>query len=456
MTDWTPQTKANGKPRYIAIADAIEQDIKDGVLTPGTRLPPQRRLAEHMGIDFTTVSRGYSEAQSRGLVKSHVGRGTFIAEPVEASAGPDPLRLADEDLSMNLPPEPTDPALIANMRGGLDYVSANLMQLLRYQSSTGSDKDKDAASTWLSLRGMIPTSARLVISPGAHSTICAILTILTQPGDTVLCEQITYPGFRNIASRRGLNLIGIEMDDDGILPDALEAAIQRHGPKALYLNPTLQNPTTLTIPTDRRLAISEVLNRHGLHLIEDDAYGFIPARPPAPIAVSAPDLTWHIGGLAKCIGAGLRLAYTVAPNGKQAYSLGQALKVQAVMASPITTALATRWIEDGTADQIRRFIRSETSARQAIAREALDGCTFIGAENAFNIWLTLPKGIGRADIVARMAGRPVGIMPSDAFSVGITPGEQLRLCLGGSLTRDALRANLYFLANSIQHNAFMG
>ncbi len=456
MIDWTPRTEASGKPRYIAIADAIEQDIRSGILSPGTRLPPQRQLAKRLGIDFTTVSRGYTEAQSRGLVTSHVGRGTFIAKPAEADAGPDPLRLADEDLSMNLPPEPNDPGLIANMRGGLDYVSANLLQLLRYQSSNGLDKDKAAASTWLSLRGMVPSSTRLVISPGAHSTICAILTLLTEPGDTVLCEQITYPGFRNIASRRGLNLIGIEMDRDGVLPDALEAAIARHGPKLLYLNPTLQNPTTLTIPTDRRLALSEVLNRHGLPLIEDDAYGFIPARAPAPIAVSAPDLTWHIGGLAKCIGAGLRLAYTVAPSGKLAYSLGQALKVQAVMASPITTALATQWIEDGTADQIRRFIRSETSARQAIAREVLEGFDFQGAENAFNLWISLPEGIGRADVVARMAGRPIGIMPSDAFTVGITPGEKVRLCLGGSLSREALRANLYYLVNSLQHSAFLG
>ena len=456
MTDWTPRAETSGKPRYIAIADAIEKDVRDGRLSPGTRLPPQRMLAKQLGIDFTTVSRGYSEAQSRGLVTSHVGRGTFISKPTEAPNGPDPLRLADEDLSMNLPPEPTDPGLIANMRAGLDYVSANLLQLLRYQSSTGSDKDKAAASTWLSLRGMIPSSARLVISPGAHSTICAILTILTEPGDTILCEQITYPGFRNIASRRGLNLVGIEMDKDGILPDALADAIRTHGPKALYLNPTLQNPTTLTIPTERRLAISEVLNKHGLQLIEDDAYGFIPAKAPAPIAVSAPDLTWHIGGLAKCIGAGLRLAYTVAPNGKQAYSLGQTLKVQAVMPSPITTALATQWIEDGTADQIRRFIRSETSARQAIAREVLEGFDFRGAENAFNVWLSLPEGVGRADVVARMAGRPIGIMPSDAFSVGIAPGDEVRLCLGGSLSREALRANLYFLVNSLQHSAFLG
>ena len=113
--------------------------------------------------------------------------------------------------------------------------------------------------------------------------------------------------------------------------------------------------------------MAEVLRRHALTLIEDDAYGFIPAKAPAPIALSAPELTWHIGGLAKCIGAGLRLAYTVAPTAKCAFRLAQAIWALAVMPSPLSTALVTQWIEDGTADRIRRFIRAESAARQAIA-----------------------------------------------------------------------------------------
>ncbi len=456
MTDWLPDPAANGKPRYMAIADAIERDVNEGVLVAGTRLPPQRQLAKHLGVDFTTVSRGYTEAQSRGLVQSQVGRGTFVAQRDMPGGAPDPMRPKDQDLSMNLPPEPTNPALIARMRDGLAYVSDNLMDLLRYQSPTGSERDKLAAAMWLAQRGLVPGMERIVVTPGAHSAITAILKILARPGDAVLCERITYPGFRNIAADRGLTVAGIPMDADGILPDALEAAIVRHRPKALYLNPTLQNPTTLTIPAARRLEIADILVRHGLPLIEDDAYGFVPARSPDPIAVCAPDLTWHIGGLAKCIGAGLRLAYTVAPDTGQAYTLGQALKVQTVMASPLTAALATRWIEDGTADQIRRFVRSETAARQAIAAKVFGGLSFRGADNAFNVWLPLPRGVGRADLVARMAGRPVGLMPSDAFTVDAVPDETVRVCLGGSLSRDALRANLDLLANSIRHHAFMG
>jgi DNA-binding transcriptional MocR family regulator len=456
MIDWIPTLAADGKPLYLAITEALATDIRKGTLSEGDRLPPQRRLAAGLGIDFTTVSRAYAEAQARGLVESHVGRGTFVAKSTVPDLSPDPLRSLEEDLSMNMPPEPTDAGLIERMRGGLDYVSANLISLLRYQSATGSEKDKVAASSWLSMRGMVPRLDRIAVTPGAHPTMLAILSLLAEVGDTVLCEEITYPGIRNIAARMRLGLQGVKIDRDGILPDALEAAIKAHRPRALYLNPTLQNPTTLTMPTARRLEIANILNHYGLPLIEDDAYGFIPAKAPAPMAVSAPDLTWHIGGLAKCIGAGLRLAFTVAPSGKDAYALGQALRAISVMPSPIPLALTTRWIEDGTADQIRRFIRQESALRQKIAAEALEGFDFSAAENAFNIWLRLPKGTSRGDLIARMAGRHIGITPSDAFTIHGPADEHVRICLGGSITREALQSGLLFLSHAMEPDSYMG
>ncbi|MCA1288605.1 GntR family transcriptional regulator, partial [Salipiger bermudensis] len=122
MTDWTPDTLDSGKPRYQAIADAIAGDIRSGKLEDGMRLPPQRRLAAALGIDFTTVSRAYAEAQARGHVESHVGRGTFVKGRVVTDR-PDPSRSAEADLSMNMPPEPQDPELRRRMQEGLGYVS---------------------------------------------------------------------------------------------------------------------------------------------------------------------------------------------------------------------------------------------------------------------------------------------------------------------------------------------
>ncbi len=458
MLTWSPELAPNGQPRYIEIADAIARDIRSGILVPGGRLPPQRWLAGQLGLDFTTVSRGYAEARSRGLVESHVGRGSFVR--AEAALAPvpaaDPRRASEQDLAMNLPPEPDDPDLLAAMRDGLVTVAANLVPLLRYQSPTGAEQDRAAALGWFARRGLVPSLDRVAITPGAQVAMTAILSTLAAPGDAVLCEAVTYPGLRSIAARLRLDLVGLPEDEGGILPDALEATIRARRPKALFLNPTLRNPTTHTIPADRRAEIAAVLVRHGLALIEDDAYGFVPPDPPAPIATLAPELTWHIGGLAKCLGAGLRLAWTVAPDSLGAYRLGQSVRTLAVMPSPVTAALATRWIEDGTADRIRDFLRAETTARQALAAEVLAGFSFRSAPCAFNLWFRLPDGVGRAELMGRMAGRGIGLMPSDAFTIAGPPGEYLRVGLGGALSRDRLREGLLFMANTLSGQGWLG
>ena len=446
MRDWTPTLRRDGAARYLQLADAIAEGINAGTLRDGSRLPPQRVLADRLGIDFTTVSRGYAEAKARGLVDSHVGRGTFVVGRKPVPAEQELRRHADVDLTMNLPPEPSDPALLSRMEAGLQTVSANLIDLLRYQSSIGGQIDKEAASIWLSLRGLVPSLDRIAVTPGAHPTILAILMGLTQPGDVVLCEGITYAGVRGICARLGLRLIGLPGDAEGIDPQALDAAIRAHRPKALYLNPILNNPTTRTMSLARRQAVADVTLDHHLPLIEDDAYGFIPPHPPAPLASFAPNLVWHIGGLAKCIGAGLRLAYTVAPTSHAARDLAHQLKVISVMPSPLMMALATRWITDGTADGIRRFIREETQARQGIAAQLLAPFAYEAAPHAFNVWLHLPEGATRADIIGRMAGTGLGMMPSDAFTVLGQPAESIRVCLGSQITRGQLRDAVGLLA----------
>lgn len=456
MSNWKPMSSENGSPHYVAIADAIARDLERGTLRPGDRLPPQRKLAEALGIDFTTVSRGYSEAQKRGLVESHVGRGTFVSAKWTQPSGADPARFRDEDLTMNTPPELRDERLVRRMRGGLDYVGANMVPLLRYQPPAGSERDRTVALGWLSRRGVNPALDCVAVTPGAHATILAILTILAEPGDTILCEAVSYPGLRTIAARLRLNLLGLPMDEEGIDPDALDRAIKEHGPKALYLTPTLHNPTTLTVPTSRRRQIAAVVRAHGLHVVEDDAYGFVPPDAPAALASHAPDITWYIGGLSKCLGGGLRLAYTIAPSNRCALSLGHALRSTAVMASPISSALATRWIEDGTAHEINQYIRTESAARQAIADEMLSGLEYQSAPNAFNVWLRLPEGAGRADLMGRMTGRHIGIMPSDAFTVLGKADERVRVCLGGSITRDELRKGLLFMTDCLHPNAWVG
>jgi DNA-binding transcriptional MocR family regulator len=363
---------------------------------------------------------------------------------------PDPRRASPVDFSMNLPPEPDDPELVARMREGVSAVAADLIPLLRYQGFGGSGMDREAAAAWLSRRGLAPPQERVFVTPGAHPALLAIFGLLAKPGETVLSESITYPGMRSVAAQLRLTLAGLPMDADGILPEAFAEACERLRPKALYLNPTLQNPLTLTVPERRRQEICAVARKYRVPVVEDDAYGFIPVHAPPPLAALAPDLTWHIGGLAKSIGAGLRLAYVVAPDTKAVWPFVSAMRASTVMASPLTLALATRWIEDGTADAVLRFVRTEAAARQRMVAAALPDGSYRADPISFNIWLPLENGWTRSTFGSHMRNAGIGVVASDAFCVEGPAPEAVRVCLGGPIAREALKGALDFMAHALE------
>jgi len=444
---WTPDLRRWGKPHYLAIVEALAEDIRIGRLAVGTRLPPQRALAEALDLNFTTVARGYVEAHRRGLVEGRVGQGTFVLDPARPARPEARHPRGPVDVTMNLPPEPSDPALLARMREGLVAVSGDLPNLLRYQGFGGTERDKEAAIRWLAGRGVPAPRDRLLICPGAHSALAAILAHVARPGDTICAEALTYPGVRALAAHLGLRLVGLPMDRHGIDPDAFAATCTRVAPRAIYLNPLLQNPTTTTVPRARREAIVAVARRYAVAIVEDDAYARICPAPPASFAVLAPEITYYVAGLAKCVGAGLRLAFLVAPSARAALPLGAALRASTVMASPITTALATRWIEDGTADAILHFIREESRARQTIAAALLPPESVTADPHGFHIWLTLPDGWTRSAFASQGRSAGLGVVGSDAFCVAGQPPEAVRLCLGGPATRSEIGRSLDMLAH---------
>lgn len=454
--DWLPDLTQSDKPRYLAIADRIAADIAGGALSAGDRLPPQRRLAESLAVDFTTVARGYVEAQRRGLVESRVGQGTFVKAVPTKAVAPDrdsiPRVSAPElvDLSMTLPPEPDDPALVARLRQGMVEISERLVSLLRYQPLGGSPADKAAAGLWLGRRGLMPAPEQVFVVPGANAALLAMLSNLAKPGDVVLCEALTYPGIRSISAQLGLPLTGLAMDGEGLDPEAFAEACGRLKPKALYLNPVLQNPTAITMPERRRGEIAAIARRHGVAIIEDDAYGFVPPDAPAPFAALAPELTWHIAGLSKCLGAGLRLAYVVVPDLRSGWPFAAALRASSIMASPLTAALATHWIEDGSADALLAFVRAETEARQRLAAEILPAGSSRADPLSFNLWLELPQLWTRAAFVGQMQATGIGIVASDAFAAKGPAPEAARICLGGPIGRKALGDALAFMAHALE------
>jgi len=242
------------------------------------------------------------------------------------------------------------------------------------------------------------------------------------------------------------------MDDDGVDADAFAEACRLHAPKLLYLNPTLLNPTTHTIPTARRMAIVDVARRFGVPIVEDDPYGLLPQNGPPAFAALAPDMTWHISGLAKCLGAGLRVAYVVVPDVRAGWSFAAAARTATVMASPITTALATRWISDGTADALLAFVRRESAERQRLCDEILPGVALRTDPAGFHFWLTLPEPWTRSAFVGHMRATGLGVVASDAFATTGTAPEAVRVCLGGPVDRAKMRGALEFMSHALSES----
>jgi DNA-binding transcriptional MocR family regulator len=449
MAEWAPLLSRLGKPRYLAIADAIAEDIRNGRLAPSDRLPPQRKLARRLDIDFTTVARGYIEAQKRGLIESRVGQGTFVRAPAKRRHGPVARHPEIVDLSMNLPPEPDDAELLDRMQDGLEAIGRDLVYLMRYQGFGGVQADKEAAVQWLRHRTLTPPQDRLFIAPGAHPALLGIFGLLAKAGDVVVSESLTYPGARSIAAQLGLRHVGVPMDDEGIDAGAFADICQRLSPRALYLNPTLLNPTTHTVSLGRRHDIVAIARRFGVVIIEDDPYGFLPVDGPPPFAALAPEITWHVAGLAKCLGAGLRIAYVVAPDVRSGWLFASSVRTATVMASPVTIALATRWITDGTADALLAAVRRESMERQRLVTAILPRKMYRADPVGFHLWLSLPEPWTRSAFVGHTRSTGVSVVASDAFITEGAPPEAVRVCLGGPADRGAVRSALEFMAHAL-------
>jgi DNA-binding transcriptional MocR family regulator len=454
VAQWAPSINKAAGPIYLAIADALAADIQSGRLAAGARLPPQRVLAETLAIDFTTVSRAYAEARKRGLVDGKVGQGTYVRARRAALPGVAAAGLID--MSMNLPPRFDDPELVSRMWDGIAGLkeTEGLDLLLRYQEVGGARRDRAAGAGWLGLRLGAVAPERVLICAGAQGALLAIAGTLAAPGDTICTEALTYPGFLSLAARLRLRLAPIAMDAEGLDTDAFEAVCRERRPKALYCNPTIHNPTTATWTLSRRKAVIAIARRYQVPIIEDDAYGALPVAPIPPLARLAPDLVYHVAGLAKCLSPALRIAYLVVPDGRLAAQLSGALRATASMASPLTAAIATRWIEDGTADLVLAAIREETRLRQVMAVGILPRTVAEADPEGFHIWLRLTPPWTRGEFAARLRSVGIGVVASDAFACAAPP-EAVRLGLGAAGNREELRQSLQIVSDLLHQSPAM-
>lgn len=280
--------------------------------SPKTKLPPQRELADFLDVNLSTITRAFKLCETKGLIYAAVGSGTYVS-PNAALPNPDTQEEAEYiDLGPIKPYYQFNSIVADTARAILQGPKSE--KLFEFSFTLGTAHHKQVAQKWLAEFQINAAMEDIILTSGTQNALAIALLSLFRAGDKIATDTYTYSNFITLAKQLNIQLIPIEADGQGMLPDALEKQRKLHEIKGIYLMPSCTNPTGITMPSERRKAISQIISSQDMVLIEDDTYGFIADDKIPPMATMIPAHTIYLHGISKSLSAGLRIAYLVFPH----------------------------------------------------------------------------------------------------------------------------------------------
>lgn len=424
QSPWTPRLaniEANAAERLVL---ALADDIIEGRLAGGDRLPAHRDLARKLGIGLGTVTKAYAVLERRGLTRSVKGRGTFVA--IDHARNDRQI-----DLSSNTPPAALSARLLARTLTRIARkIDADHFNL--YAPPGGHLEHRRVFAHWLEKLGVRVDPLHLVLTSSARQALSLAFDLACGRRGLLLTERITYPGAIALARRKTYRMQGVEIDAQGMVPEALSDALSGTAStdsKAVYLTPTLHNPTTATMGVERRQAIADICRRAGAWLIEDGVYAASDPTLP-PLAALAPELSFHVNGLSKSLGPGLQVGMLTLPPGL--YHAAEDLLQDMPMApSALSCMVVEQWLTTGIIPSIQGDLRHEARRRCNLAVSLLGTSNLVSHPDAYHVWLPMQRD--DADWFASTA-EAIGIKLTPRHTMMVDPEDRasgIRLCLGG-------------------------
>ena len=443
--------QGSGKPRYQAIADEMTQLVMNGQIPIGERLPPQRKLARSLGVTAGTVSHAYAILEQRGLASARVGDGTYVRAPegAQAPAG-GAAGNALVDMAHNIALPTGDAQALADALRSIAADAAVLQQLVAYQSETGHPRHREVGAQWLRRFGTRADASRVMVTHGAQHGLACVLRTLARPGDAVLTENLSYPGLQSLARLMRLQLVGVDMDEQGLLPDALEQSVRAMGARILFCTPSLHNPTNALMSEGRRESIARVARRHNLLVIEDAVYAAALAAPPPALSTWLPEHSFLLSSFSKVMAPGLRVGYIeAAPQWLTKFAAS--MRSDCWMVAPLMPEIATRWLESGVSESLIAAQRSRIAERLALVHTLLTGLDYRCHPESALVWLPLPEPWQAAELAAAARQAGVLVRTPDHFAVGrATPPNAVRISLNAAANDAQVAQGLSTLASILQ------
>jgi len=365
---------------------------------------------------------------------------------------------------------------IVSLAGGMPYVTALPLDAvgelagqlitdrgavtLQYGSGQGDPGLREGICEVMALEGIHANPDEVVVTVGSQQALDLLTRIFIDPGDVILAEAPSYVGALTIFASYQADVVHVPMDDDGLVPEALEETITRLAAagkrvKFLYSVPTFHNPGAVTLTSDRRARVLDICQRAGLLLIEDNPYGLLgfDGEPHRAMRADSADGVVYLGSFSKTIAPGLRVGWALAPH-----AIRDKLVLAAESAVLCHSSLSQLVVREYLAtqpwqQQIKLYCELYAERRDAMlgALEASmpEGCRWTRPGGGFYVWLKLPSGLDAGSMLPRAITDRVAYVPGTGFYADGSGAEYMRLsyCYPEP---DRIREGVRRLAGTIQ------
>ncbi|KAB2334445.1 PLP-dependent aminotransferase family protein [Cytobacillus depressus] len=442
---WKPDKKSLNSPLYLSIASLLEYDILNGYLKPNTKLPPQRELADYLDINLSTITRAFKICEMKNLIYAVTGSGTFVA-PNAGKA----IFIVDSETNKNFIEmsvvKPLDFFNVFVAEAIKSIAEKNYLEkLLDYGQPLGIPYHRMAAKQWLQRFNMDVNVENISITSGVQNSFTLILISLFQPGDKIAVDSYTYPNFIELANMLNIQLVPIGGDVLGMLPDQLDFVCRKTNLQGIYLNPSCNNPTAVTMDINRRKDIAEVIKRHRLILMEDDTYSFLVPQDYLPVSHYVPEQFVYMHGISKSISSGMRVGFIAFAN-EFTDKITRGIFNINVKTSALNAEVITELINTGVADKIISQKKEVAKERNLIYQK------FFKVDNpnenplSFFRWLPLAHKYHPQQFEQEVFAQGIRVYHSYRFFVRQEePTQFIRISLTSALNSEELNRGLSIL-----------
>jgi len=405
-----------------------------------------------LGLNRTTVSAAYELLESEGLIKGHVGRGSFVQGPGASGNGLRwPELLAEYDAALPALPASVEISFAtsrpAELLFPLDEFRAVCDEVMR-SDELGAILQLGVPNGYAPLRahllqeaqhaGVARPSDDITITSGCQQALDLIQRVLTKPGDVVMAEDPVYPGLAQVFTRGRARLTGIPVGADGMDIDQLQRAIAREKPKLLLITSSFQNPTGATLPLPARHSLLRAARQAGTVVVENDIYADLRYEGSPLPSLKQLDETGDVillRSFSKIAFPGLRVGWVIAPRPVTA-ALAAAKQWCDLHSDQFSQAVLLRFAESG---RLRRHLERVVAAGTERLRAVLDACDrYLPAgsrctrpQGGMNLWVELPDPLDSGELLNRAQRDGVSYLPGKFFAVSRPQPNGLRLSFAG-------------------------